>query len=179
MTNLDSILKSKDITLLTKFHIVKSIFFFSSHVWMWELDHKKGWALKNWYFGIVALQKTLESPLDSKEIKAVNPKGNQPWIFIGRTDVKAEAPILQPLMWRVSSLEKTLMPGKIEGRRIRGWQRMRCLGGIANSMHMSLSKLQETVKNREAWCAVANEVAKSWAWLGDWITAPLKLKLLK
>ena len=70
--------------------------FSSSHVWMWHLDHKEGWALKNWYFWTVLLDKTLESPLDSEEIKPVNPKGNQPWIFIGRTDAEAEAPILWP-----------------------------------------------------------------------------------
>ena len=91
MTNLDSILKSRDITLLTK-DLVKAMFFSSSHVCMWELDHKDGWVPKNWCFLIVVLEKTLESPLDCKEIKPVNPKGNQPWIFIGRTD--AEAPIL-------------------------------------------------------------------------------------
>jgi len=71
--------------------------FSSSHVWMWELDHKEGWALKNWYFQTVVLEKTLESPLDCKEIKPVNPKGNQPWIFIGRTDTEVEAPIFWPL----------------------------------------------------------------------------------
>ena len=95
MTNLDSVLKSRDITLLTKVHIVKAIVFFSNHVWMWELDHKEGWAPKFWCLQIVML-KTLESPLDCKEIKPVNSKGKQPWIFIGRTDTKAEAPILWP-----------------------------------------------------------------------------------
>ena len=93
MTNLESILKSEDITLLTKVHIAKAMVF-PVHVWMWELDHKEGWVLKNWCFQIVVLEKTLESPLDSKEIKPVNPKRNQPWIFIGRTD--AEAPVLWP-----------------------------------------------------------------------------------
>ena len=106
--------------------------FFSSHVRMWELDHKEGWAPKNWCFQTVILEKTLESPLDCKEIKPVNPKRNKPWIFIGRTD--AEAPILGHLMWRADSLEKTLMLGKIEGRRRRGRQRMRQLEGITNSM---------------------------------------------
>ena len=92
MTNLDSILKSRDITLPAKIHIVKAVS--RSHVQMWELHHKEGWALKNWCFQIVVLEKTLESPLDCKEIKPVNPKGNQPWIFIGRTD--DEAPVLWP-----------------------------------------------------------------------------------
>ena len=96
MTNLDSILKSKDITLPTKVHIVKAMVFSSSHVWMWELDHYETWALKNWCFWPVVLEKTLESPLDCKEIIPVNPKGNQPWIFIGRTGAEAEALILRP-----------------------------------------------------------------------------------
>ena len=98
MTNLDSILKSRDITLLTKFHIVKAMFFFSnSHVWKWDLDYKGSWGPNNCCFWTVVLEKTLESPLDCKEIKPVNPKGNQSWIFIGRTDAEAEAPILWPL----------------------------------------------------------------------------------
>ena len=96
MTNLDSILKSRDISLLTKVCLVKAMIFISGHVWMWELDHKKGWALKNWCFWTVVLDRTLENPLDWKEIKPVNPKGNQSWIFIGGTDAEAEAPILWP-----------------------------------------------------------------------------------
>ena len=98
MTNLDSILKSRDITLSTKVHLYSQSYGFSiSHVWMWELDHKEGWALKNWCFWTVVLVKTLESPLDCKEIESVSPKGNQSWIFIGRTDAEAETPILWPL----------------------------------------------------------------------------------
>ena len=96
MTNVDSILKSRDITFLTKVHPVKAVVFSRSHVRMWESDHKEGWAPKNWCFWTVVLEKTLESPLDSKEIKPVNPKGNQPWIFTGRTDAEVEAPILWP-----------------------------------------------------------------------------------
>ena len=124
MTNLDSVLKSRDITLPTKVYIVQAMIFFSSHVWMWELDCKNGWVLKNWCFWTVMLEKTLESPLDSKELKPVDPKGNQLWIFIGRTDTEAETPVLCHLMRRANSLEKTLMLGKIEGRRRRddrGW----------------------------------------------------------
>ena len=95
MTNLDSILKRRDITLPTKVHLV-SYGFSSSHVWMWELDYKESWAPKNWYFWTVELEKTLESPLDSKEIQPVHPKGNQSWMFIGRTDDEAETPIPWP-----------------------------------------------------------------------------------
>ena len=97
MTNPDSVLKSRDITLPTKVHLIKAIVFSSSHVWLWELDHKEGWALKkNWCFWTEVLEKTLESPLECKEIQPVNPNGNQSWIFTGRADAEAEAPILWP-----------------------------------------------------------------------------------
>ena len=96
MTNLDSILKSRDITLLANVHIVKAMVFPVIMYGCESLDHKEGWELKNWCFQTVVLEKTLESPLDSKEIKPVNPKGNQPWIFIGRTDDEAETPIFWP-----------------------------------------------------------------------------------
>ena len=104
---------------------------------MWELDYKEIWVLKNWCFWTVVLEKTLESPLDCKEIKPVNPKGNQSWIFTGRTDAEIEALIFGYLMWKADSLEKTLMLGKIEGGRRRGWQRMRWLDGITDSVDMS------------------------------------------
>ena len=96
MTNLDSMLESRDITLPTKVHTSQRYGFSSSHVWMWELNHKEGWLPKKWCFWSVMLEKTLESPLDCKEMKPVNPKRNQPLIFTGRTDAKAEAPILWP-----------------------------------------------------------------------------------
>ena len=92
MTKLDSILKSRDITLPTKVHTSQNYGFYSSHVWMWELDYKEGWVPKNWCFWTVVLEKTLESSLGCKEIELVNPKGNQPWIFIGRVGAEAEAP---------------------------------------------------------------------------------------
>ena len=103
--------------------------FSSSHVWMWELDYKGSWEPINWWFWIVVLEKTLESPLHCKEIQPVPPKGSQFWIFIGRTDAKAETPIL----WPLDLLEKTLMLSRIEGRRRRGWQKMRWLDGITDS----------------------------------------------
>ena len=98
------------------------------------------------------LEKTLQSPLDCKEIKPVNPKGNQPWIFIGRTTAEAEAPILWPLMQKASSLEKTLMLGKTEGRRRRGQQRKKWSDSLTDSMDMNFSKLQEIVEDRGVAC---------------------------
>ena len=137
----ESMLKSRDIALQTKVCLIKAMFFSSSHIWMWELNYEESWALKNWGFWTVVLEKALESPLDSKEIQTVHPKENQSWIFIGRTDAEAETPILWLPDVKSWLIWKTLMLRKIEGNRRIGQQRMRWLDGITDSVDISLSKL--------------------------------------
>ena len=168
MTNIDNVLKSRDITLPTKVPCSQSYGFSSSHVQMWELNNKKGWSPKNWFFQTVMLEKILESPLDSKEIKAVNSKENQTWIFIGRTDVEAEAPILWPpdakswLIWKDPDV------GKGWGQEEKWVTEDEMIGWHHQLSRHEFEQTQEVVKNREAWHAAVHGVAKSQTRLNDW-----------
>ena len=135
---------------------------------MWELDYKESWVPKNWCFWTVVLEKTFESPLDCKEIQPVCPKGDQSWVFIGRTDGKAVTPILWPPDVKSWVIGKDPDTGRNGGRRRRGRQRIRWLDGITYLVHMSLGELRELVMDREAWRVVIHGVAKCRTWLSDW-----------
>ena len=145
MTNLDSIFKSRDITLPTKVHLVKAMVFPVAIYGCESWDSEESWVPKNWCIWTVVLEKTLESPSDCKEIQPVHLKGDQSWVFFGRNGAKADTPVLWPPHVRVDSLEKTPILGRIGGKRRRGRKRMRWLDDITDSKDMSLSKLQELV----------------------------------
>ena len=149
----------------------------SLYIWMWELDHKEGWALKNWCFWTVVLEKTLESPLNCNKIKSVNPKGNHFWIFIGRTDAEAKAPVLWLRDAKSRLISKDPDAEKDWRQEEKGTTEDEMVEWPHDSMDMSLSELPEMVKDREVWRAAVHRVAKSRTQLRDWIAISTSISL--
>ena len=166
MSNLDSIFKSRDITLPAKVRLVKAMVF-PVVIWMWELDCEESWALKNWCFWTVVLEKTLESPLDCKEIQPVPSEGDQPWDFFGRNDAEAETPVLWPPHAKSWLLGKDSDAGR-DWAQEKGTPEDEIAGLHPWLDGCDLSELRELVMDREAWHAVIHGVTKSQTWLSDW-----------
>ena len=173
MTNLDSILKSRP-HFANKGTYSQSYGFSSSHVWMWELDHKEGWVPKNWCFQTVVLEKTLKSPLDSKEIKPVSPKGSQPWIFIGRTVAEADIPIFWPPVVKSQLIGKDPDAGKDWGQEGKGVREDEMIGWHHQLNGHEFEQTLGDSEGREAWRATVHGITKSW---NDLVTEQLQQQI--